>query len=605
MIHRRDQGSDVTSLQERLQAFLSSPLLPGLAALLAVILGLPSLRAGWFGDDFVHRAILHEGVPGLGFSPVWDLFRFMDGGPYDEMKRELGLLPWWSAPDLAIGFFRPLSAITHMLDDAWWPDSAPLQHAHSLLWTGLAVLGVGTLLRQALPDHPAAAGLGALLFACEDAHALPIAWIANRNALVALALGAAAVAVHIAWRRRGGLHRAAGALGLLALALASGESAVSAAGFILAFQLTAETGDWRRRLGAAIPAVVLVIGWRILYDLLGYGARGSGLYIDPGEDPLAFFSAVVERAPVLALAQWTSAPVDALSALGPEATLGASLAGIIATAAMAALLWPVLRANAGARFLGLATVGALVAPSATFPMDRLLTFSSAGAAGLVGLLLVSRVNDWRRRPALGLFLLHGPVSALFLGVRVMAAPMMGDFFAEGEAFAPIDDTVEDQSLIFLNGTVMAPMYTFIIREAERHRPVPRRMHVLTSQLQGNELLREDENTLVIAPEGGFLTIPISWLLRATDRPFQVGQRIDRVDFTAEVRATTPDGRPRVVAFHFQTPLEDPGLRFMVATGEGFGTWTPPPVGARHHLPFALPRGASEMRALLPGSLGSR
>jgi hypothetical protein len=578
-------------VHDRLRHALAAPRMPVIAALLAVLLSLPALNVGWQGDDWFHLAIMR----GIGTesvkSPVWDLFRFMDGGEHDVVMKELGLLTWWSADDLAIGFLRPLAALTHVLDGLLWTESAPLQHAHSLLWTGLAVFAVGVLLRRALPDHPAAAGLAALFFACEDAHALPIAWIANRNALLAVAFGAAAVALHIAWRRRGGLHRGLGAVVLLALSLASGESGVGAAAYVLAFQLTADTGTWGRRLRGVAPAAALVVVWRLVYDHLGYGAHGSGLYIDPGADPLAFALAVAERAPILSLAQWTSAPVDGVSMLPPAASLAVTAVGVVATVGIAALLWPLLRDRKEARFLALGSVGALLGPCATMPMDRLLMFSGVGAAGLLGLLVMAAAEGWRRLPAFGLAAWHGPVAGLLLAVRILASPFFGYMFAEGERCAPDDPALADQTLVFLSGTEFATVYTPTIRLVRGDAPAPRRVHLLTSQLQANELLREDEHTLIIAPEGGFLAVPLTWLMRTPDQPFEAGQRVERVDFTAEVRATTPDGRPAVVAFRFRTPLEDAGLRFMVASERGFEAWTPPPVGGRQSLPLTLPYGS--------------
>jgi hypothetical protein len=50
------------------------------------------------------------------------------------------------------------------------------------------------------------------------------------------------------------------------------------------------------------------------------------------------------------------------------------------------------------------------------------------------------------------------------------------------------------------------------------------------------------------------------------------------DFVAEVREMTPDGRPRVVAFHFREPLEDPGHTWMSRGLSGSEPFTVPAVG---------------------------
>jgi len=270
------------------------------------------------------------------------------------------------------------------------------------------------------------------------------------------------------------------------------------------------------------------------------------------------------------------------------------------TAAMGLLLRPILQASAQARFLALGSLGALLGPCATFPMDRVFTFAGVGAFGLFGLLLLTHADGWRRRAAVALAAWHGPVAAAALVLRVCAGPAFGWIFAEGEAAAPRDAAVSEQTLVFLSGTEFATVYTPVIRLVRGDAPAPRRVHMLSSQLQDNELLREDEHTLVIAPAGGFLSVPLTGLMRDPGTRFDVGQTIERTDFTAEVRATTEDGRPSVVAFHFRTPLEDPGLRFLVATARGFEVWEPPPVGGRERVPWTLPGGS--LRERLPGDV---
>jgi hypothetical protein len=95
------------------------------------------------------------------------------------------------------------------------------------------------------------------------------------------------------------------------------------------------------------------------------------------------------------------------------------------------------------------------------------------------------------------------------------------------------------------------------------------------------------------------------LLRSLDVPFAVGERIARRDFTAEVRAVTPDGRPAQVAFHFGAPLESPTFRWLAWGASGVETFRLPAVGARVQVPRAGLRRcsawwrATECRLLTP------
>jgi hypothetical protein len=149
-----------------------------------------------------------------------------------------------------------------------------------------------------------------MLFAVEDAHAMNAAWLANRHALVSLALGAGAFLAHLQWRRTGRVRALAAALALLASGLLAGEAALGIGAYIVAWQLTLERGSLVRRLLPILPYAMLVVVWRLLYDHFGYGIAGSGLYLDPGQDPVAFAGALLERWPLLQLGQWLQMPID-------------------------------------------------------------------------------------------------------------------------------------------------------------------------------------------------------------------------------------------------------------------------------------------------------
>jgi hypothetical protein len=578
------------AVNERLRTLLVHPRLPLIAAALAFLLSLPSLAGGWQGDDWIHRAILLDLGDAAGRAPLWDLFKFVDNGPISEGLRESGVLPWWSAPELRMGFLRPVSAATHMLDTWLWPRSAWPQHLQGVLWYALGVGLVAKLLREVLPGP--AAGIAALLFAVEDAHAIPAAWIANRNAVVTLVLGAMMLLAHLRWRRDGGAKWGAASVALLVVALLSGESAVGAVAYLVAWQVTLEEGSWGRRLAGMAPALGVVAIWRLIYDHLGYGASGSGLYIDPGADLLVFAGAVLERWPALMLAQWFQVPVDIWGALPPGGQLALTATGAALFIGVAALFAPLIRDRPDARFLALGTSLSLIAPCAAFPMDRLLVFAGIGCLGLLGLALSELPTEGLRRTVLlGLGVVHGPLAALMLTARTAALPLVGAlFFGMAESSAPADPAVTDQVFIFINSTDFAAAYTGVIRVVEDvpGRPPPERVAVLCSQLGAPTITRESTNTLVFTRDEGFLAYPLEQLMRSVSLPFSVGDRIETVDFQAEVRTVMPDGRPETVAFHFHEALEHPRYRWLETEATGVVPWTPPPVGETAKLELIVP-----------------
>ena len=116
------------------------------------------LDVGWMIDDHVHRAALthHPEFPDWHRSAD-SLFAFTDGDPErlsDAVAR--GIWPWWSAPDMHLAFWRPVTGWSHALDYRAWPENPWLMHVHSLAWFLLAVVLLFALYRYVMP-RPATA----------------------------------------------------------------------------------------------------------------------------------------------------------------------------------------------------------------------------------------------------------------------------------------------------------------------------------------------------------------------------------------------------------------------------------------------------------------
>jgi hypothetical protein len=270
--------------------------LPWIVILVGLGLAAPCLTADFTADDHLHRVVERPdtGIPGLQSRPM-DLFVFANGDPHtNAMLRDSGLFPWWTAPDLKLAFFRPLTSATHALDHVLWPDSAPAQLAHNLVWLAIALVLVWGFYRRFIAVRWIAV-LALALYALDDARGPVVGWIANRNALVALVCALPALAAHDRWRREGWQPgRWLGPL-VFAVSLCAGESAIAILAYIAAHALWLDRGSWRERIIALAPYGILLVAWRIAYAHMGYGVAGSGIYLDPGADPIGFFGAAVPR----------------------------------------------------------------------------------------------------------------------------------------------------------------------------------------------------------------------------------------------------------------------------------------------------------------------
>jgi hypothetical protein len=566
-----------------------------MVAILGVVLASPALFGGIGADDFVHRTKLlglaHLGQEG---SPVWELFRFVTPESSGALF-EAGILPWWSDPDLRLAFLRPLSSATHVLDYRLWPENYLLQHAHSLAWYGLAVFLAARLYRQ-VSGSLVVAGLAAWMFAAEDAHALPVAWLANRNALLPLVFGLLTLLAHIRWRKESEHRLPYIALLVFPLALASGEAALGALAYIGAWEVCLGPGRGLRRLTPLWPYLLWVGLWRLLYEAWGFGAQGSDMYLDPGSEPLVFVAGAAERLPLLLFSQFSQIPADPWALLPLRGQRIFSLVGTLGCVLVGWILWPSLKSRE-ARFWAMGMGLSLVPLCAAFPMDRLLTFAGIGAFGWLACALGQagflgaeppQMRRSRRWGLGGLLFLHAILVLLWMPVRAGVSLKMFQPVQTLVDSLTTEESLSEQTLVWVNGMDLVSAYLPLMRLDEGE-VYPRRLATLAS-LNENHLTRIDEDTLELRAVGGFYPNRGDRMCRALRAPFTVGERVERPDFEAEVIQLQPDGRPEVVRFHFRVPLEDPSLRWITLRNFRVMPFTPPPVGETVVVPAFLPWG---------------
>ena len=582
----------------RVVDLLTSPKLPLWLAGLTILVTLPALTIGWIVDDWVHQALIRERLPELmGAWPLMDMFRFMDGDPIHNAElRDLGILSWWAPDTLRASFWRPLTVATHLLDDQLMRGAAWFAHAHSIAWGGVLVLAATVVYRR-LHGTIVVAGLAALLYAVDDARSLPVGWVANRSALLATLAGLGALGVHDRWRRDG--WRPGAVLGpiLLAVGLFSAESALAVTAYLFAHALFLDRGPLLRRLAALAPYALVVVLWRLLYNSLGYGAAGSGLYLDPVREPLLFAAAAVERLPVLLASQWTNIPSIVYTFLaGPLAALWL-LGAFVVVALVAWLVRDLLRTSATARFHALGMVLATVPVCATFPSNRLLIFVGFGGAGLLAELLhrlwQRSVGDdstrarARRGLAVALFGLHGVLAPISLAGGILSLPAMIDplFHACADAM-PDDEGLGSRTVILVNSNDLCASDLHFIR-AVQGRSRPARVRLLASAMYDIEVRGIDEHTIEVRPHAGWHGNPADCLLRGADNPLPIGHRMHLTGVAIEVMSHNAAGLVDAVRFRFEVPLRAPSLLWLANRDFELTPFEPPAPGQSAHLARAF------------------
>lgn len=584
----RATGTPTTGVRARVRALLASERAPLVAAALAMVLSLSSLGDGLVSDDrLLWLGATHGMQELLGTRAPWDLFRFYDAEETVLLHRDLGLGPWWASPDLRMSFFRPLSSLTHWVDFHLFPGAPWAMHAENVLLYGLLALAVARLLRR-IEGGSVVAGLAAVMYAIDDAHGMPVGWISMRNALLATLFGTLAIERHAYARsleaspeRTRATLVAVGAFGL---ALLSGEASLGALAYLGSYALVLDRGTLAARARSLAPYLGLVALWAVPYAALGYGARASGMYIDPRGETGDYLLALPERIGMLLQGQLGFPPSDVAMLLPREhIAIWLPLTGVTIVL-VALVLWRVLRTDVSARFWALGALVACIPVSATWPSDRLLLFCGIGAFALVARVVVAPLGalapdagrlarGGMRAAAGGWLVLHLIVAPLLLPVRVRSvALLLGR--AQDRAGATFPDA-GGETLVVAN----APDWFVIAYGAMdvylHGRARPELIRLLGVTLAPVAIERTDAHTIVVRPGRPYLEDPVSLAVRRLGT-MRAGERIELTGATIVVEELDAAGRPTVVRWTFDRPLDE--LRWATWEGTGFVAMRPPRIG---------------------------
>lgn len=572
--------------RERVRRWLRSRRLPWVVALLAVALCSPALSGGLQTEDYA------QGQAARALPWLSNLF----GSPHESLwgnykAKDFGTLPWIASPHLHIAFWRPVASLTHQIDWTLWPSQPWLMHLQSLLWLAAVVVVCAFVYRRLL--EPAwVAGLAALMFAVADAHGFAVGWLANRSALVGTFFALSALLAHDAWRRRGSRAGAWLVPVCLLLGLGSNELAAGIAGYLVAHALLLDRARYRRRLGAALPWLIVLIGWAVLYKTAGYGTHGSGIYLDPLATPAAFLKKLPRRFSALLLGMFAMPTSSLWYVELAHAWAIAVGAGFLVLFAFALL--PLLRRDAHARFWALGMVLSTLPACAAGTSDRLLFLPGVGGLALVAQ-LIGAVFDRStelvpsgslRIPVLALAgelcAMHVFLAPVFLPVRVLRLGPYDKVLAQARHAAYDGLRSPEQDVIVLN----APDYYFgsllVSTRAARHEPMARHTRVLYGGLEPITVTRLDAHTLAVSAPHGFLESPFDRVYRSLREPMGAGQGLQLTRALIIVTRANARGEPTRIRVRTAQPLDK--LRIIAWNGTRYVRFDLPPPGKSRIVP---------------------
>ena len=379
-----------------LKRFLEHRHLPVILAIGAILVMLPALKIGLSPTicrsarlsfdrtncrrECRRRATLR--IPAVSRPSFLTFSAFSRNPQCMAAMKNYGTLPWWTPDDFNLRLWRPVTAFTHWLDYRLFPDSPALMHAHNIAWFA-AIVFLITIVYRKLMGAGWAAGLAALLFLLDGNTYFPVAFVANRGFMLSLFFGLLCLYEHHQWRSAKSRSGWCCPPLFLALSLFTEEGGASTFAFILAYALVLEPGSFRNRALTILPSVLVIIVWRIIYTLSGFGLLHVDIYIDPASEPLHFCEALIPRDMVLLGSQLTSVPPEFLFAVKPSLhPIIIALYGVFPVAALMVFL-PWVRRDKIAAFWFAVMILAAIPEAVLVPLSKNFGFIAVGAYGLI------------------------------------------------------------------------------------------------------------------------------------------------------------------------------------------------------------------------------
>jgi hypothetical protein len=551
------------------------------AIVAAILLALPSLFSPLLQDDVMHRSMVQRQLPGIRWGPT-ELYDFL-GGPTRPAAalRDAGVLPWFTADDLKLRFFRPLSSATLVADMYLFGDRLWLSRLHSLGWFLAALCLVAALHARFLPARTAA--LATFMYAVAGGHSMPISWLAARHSLISSTFALLAFWCYARWRADGWRAGRWLAIVSFAVGLLAGEMAVGAVALIAAWELVGRRQRLRDQLPALAPFAAIALIYLLFYVGADYGARSSaytGL-----REALTSPLLVLRHFWILIADLATALPADVVGAGPMRAEIGIAALGAVAAAAVAYGL----RAESRARWLSVAVALAILPGTLAIVGGRVLTIALFASTALVALAIQRGVQTMRDRERLLVTRSVAGVAVCALGlIHCAGAPAIRVTIAREFARLAVEEERQASRVPRCPGVMVIVaasdpiISTYLpVRLGLRGR-APERYHVLSFAPVDHRIEQVTPTSFELTsarPEG---PRPL-WerLFRAT--PVPAGTRVTMPHLEATVLEAR-DGAPARVRFVFDEPLDSPHLCFFQWKGQQLSLLAPPKPGDAIDLP---------------------
>ena len=524
------------ALTERLQT-LSEQKIASLIILLSLLASSPSLFIGLLGDDLLHYMVLNDlhQLPGRNDFSLFNLFSFVSLEEADRLQlKELSFLPWWTGDGFAWNFWRPIAEITHYLDYRFFGKHIAWMHLHSLVWFAL-LLVLSLRLYHRLFQNPQHALLAFGFFAFHLCHAMTVAWLSNRHAIIASVFIVAATMQHWHFLQSGSPLRLMTAVTFTAMAFLSSELGVSTGVWLLGLTLFFDKRPARSKVLSLLPYLFVFLCWLYLYRLGEFGVRGhSTFYVNPMENPWRFAQYYLINLPAIVLSQTLIIPAEVFYSLASP-----WVALLLGYPLCFWLLWSLKgESNKSLVYFFLLVFFLLVIPTAfSLPQDRNLIQVNLAFSGLLSLLCFHLHKTYRNKQ-------HSkakPIVITLLALHLIISPMLIPILSYAPTFFTRDEKKRAYSLnikpeeevITFKAPMMETTYLYANLTAAG-KPLPSKLWHIGGHYSQLEITKYNNHTLMLQALTPFFQENQELIARDPNNPPFLNQKINLNGLTITV-----------------------------------------------------------------------
>ena len=545
-----------------------------LFVLFGTALYIPTIFLGLLSDDFFLRGHLEiDKITTFNvLNAINSAFSFITEANRLEGMR-VGILPWWSDPQVTVNIYRPLAALTQFLDYQLWPSNFLYMHIHSLVWYSILLVAILSLYRKFFSNTKHFYLLAALLFIFDKTHLSSISWLANRNDLLSSLFLTATLLCYIQYFKLKNKIIFALAQTFILAGLLSSEGIVAVIPIVFFYSCVYLKNSIKTSIKVVIPSLVIFFSFRLITAFFGYKVAHTGFFMDPTQNLVGYIQAFIIRYPILLAQSFTAIDFHYFdfSPLGNNyiwiGSLFLSLFFII-------LFYRVNSKNRLGKFLLLASMVSAVPFVSSFDLSpRNLMIPSIFTAALISTTFSSLwLKSKRSFIESGLLITIG----LAILVRLLISPV--DLISEGKKVQIPTWFTYSQKLYQLKNKVPVIVTTpfgyvfdseFIATNKSKNT-----YRILSSSLFDIELTVTGLQTIELSSEQGFFNLPqdvhkqnglsnlfystAAFNIGSSDFPinFKNGQTVANDDFKVVVKEVNSAQVPTILQFTFTKALSD-------------------------------------------------